>query len=118
MRTPRKLRYILDDEGNPVQSDDESAIMALIENLARRTVAATDVGTLRVTTFFMVMDYALGEADKPILWETMVSDKEHGWLDHLSRYYTSVEGARRGHVEVVTSLLKGEFTLPTSTSQR
>lgn len=64
--------YILSDTGAPVPEPDVIKWGQWYENREACRVDSTHVGNARVSTVFLGMDYSLGDAGGPILWETMV----------------------------------------------
>lgn len=102
----RPLYYVLDAEGQPVPTEDRLAAWALLEDAAKRRIAADEVGELLVSTVFLGMDHNF-IGGPPILFETMVFRTPinppfaHDLECH--RYATRAE-AEAGHAEVVARL--------------
>jgi len=99
-------RYILDENGEPVICDDLIQWALWYENPENRTVALTEAGDYFVSTIFLALDYAFIMGDplkqRPVLWETMVFDKDKEPVGIRARY-TSREDAIAGHAEVVAA---------------
>jgi hypothetical protein len=66
------LRYVLDDQGNPVRQDDEAAWAEFMQDVERRQVALDAVGKWTVSTIFMGIDHDVIGIGPPRLWKTMV----------------------------------------------
>lgn len=64
-------RYILDENGEPVQEDDLDK-WALMFKSDKRKVALDTFGDVRVSTVFLGLDHQHGLDGPPLLWETMV----------------------------------------------
>ena len=84
--------WILDDDGN-LERVDLLTWALWFERPARRRVAETFYGDVRVSTVFLGLDHSFG-GPVPVLWETMVFG---GVLDGEQYRYTSVADARAGH---------------------
>jgi hypothetical protein len=97
-RKPHK--YILDKNGRPVARDDLETWARWFEP-ANRRVAETTVGDLRVSTVFLGLDYAWADG-LPILWETMIFDKEIKEKD-CDRCSASREQAEAMHEKMVAT---------------
>jgi hypothetical protein len=96
--------YILVD-GQPVRAATGEFAEWFETHDNERIVAKTEVGEAEVSTCFLGIDHnrrnILQEVEPPILWETMVFGGPH---DGLTRRYSSLEGARSGHWEVVDQI--------------
>lgn len=65
--------YILDAQGRPVPEPDTMKWADWFEkNYRNRHVKDEMVGTIRVSTVFLGIDYSFPKTSGPILWETMV----------------------------------------------
>lgn len=94
--------YILDADHNLVTTDRLTWTLFL-EDLARRRVAETFVGEIRISTVFLGIDHAFG-LGPPLLFETMVFGGPHdGWLDR----YSTWDEAVAGHARVVKRIQDG-----------
>lgn len=65
-------KYILNEQGEPVNESDLMKWAAWLENGDCRRVANDQVGKATVSTVFIGLDHAYGDDEPPILWETMV----------------------------------------------
>lgn len=98
--------YVLDNENNPVPSDNcwqwmEEHPYAKIVGLTR-----FPNGT-RVSTVFLGLDHGWN-GGPPVLWETMVFDSPDGsrYEDQWQERYISHNEAVAGHLAVVAALLE------------
>lgn len=106
------LRYILDEQGEPVPCDDITEWGHFYENKdARRVAQDRDEGPDKIdvwiSTVFLALDHQYGKGP-PILWETMVFG---GPLDGEQDRYSSRAAALRGHqvmCERVSAALRGK----------
>lgn len=96
----RPLAYILDGH-TPVPSTDMLETGRLLQDVAARTVARTEVGDAEVSTVFLVFDH--GIAGLPMLFETMVFSEGGFCQNPLVRYHTW-EDALRGHDDIVLQI--------------
>lgn len=98
------MKYILDDDGNPVECADTETWARWVEsNFQRRIVARTQVGRATVSTVFLAIDHEFGDGP-PLLYETMVftgdpQTGDHDWRPEQRRYATR-DAALDGHAEV------------------
>jgi hypothetical protein len=75
------MKYILDDNGEPVRCDSLLAWAKWYEEADRR-VAYDKVGDYVVSTIFLAVDYGWLPSNKPILWESMAFKSGEGlWCD-------------------------------------
>lgn len=91
-------KYILDEQGNPIEEPDVLKWGEWFETSnARRRVADTKSGSVRVSTVFMALDHSFG-GEVPVLYESMV------WVDgkdvEQERYETKLQ-ALMGHQKLV-----------------
>lgn len=104
MTNPNNItgKYTLDDEGNPVEEPDVLKWGKWFETAnAKRFVANTEVGDVRVSTIFLALDYSFG-GTVPILYESMV------WVngqDVASDRYETKRQALLGHQKLVATYL-------------
>lgn len=104
MRSPY---YVLDDNGDPVQALTAMTWALWFENSVgddRRRVACDELPDGRyVSTVFLGIDHNHSRSGPPILFETMVFDKEGNDNGEQWRYSTRAE-ALAGHADVLASL--------------
>jgi hypothetical protein len=99
-------KYILDGH-EPVPCDDLLTWGRWFQTAERR-VAKTQVGLYRVSTVFLGLDHRMGDAGRPLLFETMVFDagKDGDEADFgFDRYATWAE-AEAGHARAVAEAEK------------
>jgi hypothetical protein len=97
----RPMEYILDKTGKPVREPDLMK-WARWYDAADRRVADDFVGDLWVSTVFLGLDHSRDDGP-PILWETMVFDKEQKEKD-VDRCSGSREQAEAMHALMVRKL--------------
>lgn len=68
-------------------------------NFDARRVAEDHIGSMRVSTVFLGLDYNMRANGDPILFETMIFG---GPLDRTQWRYDTYAEAERGHAEAVT----------------
>jgi len=115
MEWQRPLTYYLDEHGEPVGVDLMDDRHELWEWYAQawepgprsKRVAENDVDGWWVSTVFLSIDHQFGNGP-PVLWETMIFNRETGDSDLYCERYTSREAALRGHARVVAALLAGK----------
>jgi len=92
--------YILDEQGQPVPTNDLYAIGRLLGNIKARKVAETHFVfrglPVGISTRNTVLNHAHGPCAEPVLWETMVFTRSPH-LDGLCQRYTSKCAAIYGH---------------------
>jgi hypothetical protein len=99
--TPR-LYYVLDDDGQPVATEDVLLWGLWFEQAhERRVVARTQVGPYQVSTVFLGLDHDFTFRGPPVLWETMVFRDDTGGEDYDCRRYSSRQDAIDGHAITV-----------------
>jgi hypothetical protein len=76
----RPSQYILDKNGRPVHEPDLLKWGQWFEK-GERVVAKTFVGELEVSTVFLGLDYRFDSKGPPIVWETMVFNKDSEELE-------------------------------------
>ena len=87
-------RYILDENGKPIEEPDLIAWGRWLKsNSLQRRVACDQIGDVKVSTVFLGLNHAFGEGP-PVLWETLVFG---GPRDGDGDRYTSREDAEAGH---------------------
>lgn len=89
-----------------------------MEDIAKRTVAKTVVGKLRVSTVFLGIDHSI-DPNKPTLWETMIFPKD-SYRELYCDRYTSYDDAVKGHEVAILyaeALEQAERELPTRDTQ-
>lgn len=95
--------YILDHNKEPIEAD--LMTWARWFETANRTVKATDIGEVRISTVFLGLDHSFSETGPPILYETMVFG---GPLDEFQWRYSSREAALAGHARAVAKVEAGD----------
>lgn len=63
-------------------------------------VGRTDVGEYTVSTVWLGLDHSFSPYGPPIIFETMIWDKDGNWLDYQERYATEEE-ALAGHAKAI-----------------
>ena len=91
------LKYILDDQGNPVPEHDLLRWGDWFKNASNRLIAWDEIGDAVVSTVFLGVDHA-GDGAQPILFETMIFGGLHNY--HQKQYATRAD-ALTGHVAAV-----------------
>ena len=99
-------KYILDDEGNPVECNDLmkwGRWFEMADNM--RIVGKNFIGDVHVSTVFLGMDhnFGYGESREPILYETMIFGGKHN--DYQERYATRAE-AIEGHARALKMVME------------
>ena len=94
------MKYILDEQGEPVATENLEAWAMWFES-SDRTVRKTVIGEVEVSTVFLSLDHRFGGEGPPILWETMIFGGEH---DEFTDRYTSRVDAIAGHEAAVKRL--------------
>ncbi len=96
-------KYILDDDGNPVGTNDLMEWAQWFESSGEshkdgeehpRFVARDTVGEADVSTVFLGLDHNFMGEGPPILWETMIFGGKH---DEYQDRYSTREAALKGH---------------------
>jgi hypothetical protein len=95
-------KYVLDDDGNPLEIDDVLIWGRWFETHDRH-VALDVVEGCKVSTVFLGLDHSFGSGP-PVLWETMIFSGEGGPMDQAQWRYTSLEDARAGHAAALAEL--------------
>ncbi len=86
--------YLLDEQGNPVPTEDMNAWGALMRDAEKRTIGKTTIGNIVVSTVFLGMDHNFTGKGGPVLWETCVFREDAP--DVAGRYLSRAE-AELGH---------------------
>lgn len=95
------LYYLLDDDHNPIATDNVLKWAQMFES-SDRVVAQTNVtDDIRVSTVFLGIDHGNGEGE-PILFETIVFGGEH---DGRTERYSTWNEAQKGHNNIVADEL-------------
>jgi len=73
------MHYTLDENNNPIECDikEWGYLYRTKEGQARRIVAYDKFDGYKVSTVFSGFDHRFGFGDKPILFETMIFDKDY-----------------------------------------
>lgn len=88
--------YLLDDQGNPVPTDDMDAWGEFMRDATQRTVGKTKIGKTEVSTVFLGMDHNFTGSGDPVLWETCIFHENESEV--VGRYESAVE-AELGHAQ-------------------
>lgn len=113
-----KTNYILDENGEPKHCPNIIEWGQWFET-ADRHVALTETELMTISTVFLGIDHRFTGEGPPVLWETMVFDKQphlhemFGELrevfdDHGMWRYASLEDAKKGHAEIVMDIIRNE----------
>lgn len=95
-----RLHYMLDENHNIITTDNVIEWAQWFEeNNAKRIVQQDPIDDLWISTVFMGIDHGFTNGGMPILFETMVFDKNHDEID-MVRYATWDE-ALQGHKDTV-----------------
>lgn len=115
-------RFILDEKGNPVPEPDLIKWAEWFEKQPKgRVIERTLVKDHEVSTVFLALDYSFAPGQKPVLFETMIFEKNlsehkfgkekikyHQSLDYQERYHTKIE-AMKGHKKAIAWLKKEKY---------
>ena len=101
--------YILDENNKPQASELSEWAAWLEEGVDRKRVDLYARGSFRVSTVFLGLDHGLGDIGPPVLWETMIFDREDGPLDQRQERYTSHVDAVEGHKKAVALVEKATW---------
>jgi hypothetical protein len=128
--TAEERIYVLDEDKSPVPTTDIKKFAELINNIEARRVDLTELDRFRVSTVFLCTDHNYTGEGGPILFETMVFDREHGgavslnsllnkeepdimppamkmmdiFMRSLQARYRTWDEARNGHQQIVNVL--------------
>jgi hypothetical protein len=92
-------RYILNDDGDPVEEPDLMKWAFWLETAGdSRHSHFDEVGDVKISTIFMGLDYNWDFSGPPLLFETLVMGGEHH--HHMERCSTK-EQAKEQHDEAV-----------------
>lgn len=100
-------QYILDKDGNPERCEDIIKWGMWIAERNNKVVQQDHVDDIFVSTVFLGLDHNWLDNGPPILFETMVFNKDRNEL-HCARYCTKTE-AIEGHMAVMARVLNGEI---------
>jgi hypothetical protein len=98
------MLYVLDDNGEPVQTDDVRLFGEFFADFDRRLMARDEIEGVTVSTVFLGVDHGYGHSERPLLFETMIfggPDDGDMWR------YESRQAALDGHRFVVEQVRKG-----------
>ena len=103
----KKLFYVLDENDNPVATEDYLKWSEFFSSINNRSFGYTQLeGNVTVSTIFMGIDYSFGLVEKnPILFETMVFG---GPLNGKIKRYSSKDDAKKGHAAIVEEIRNHE----------
>lgn len=100
------LTYILDDNKNPVPARALEWARWFTISRDKRRVASDDIGTTFISTVFVGIDLSHGDADAPVLFETMVFH-DGSWLEDTSygiKQYSTWAEAEEGHRQTLEEI--------------
>jgi hypothetical protein len=95
--------YILNDDGEPERCADTLRWAQWME-LPERIVLQTQCGDLMISTVFLGINHRFFGGGLPVLWETMVFDRDRAVYYEHTRRYTSKLDALTGHREVMVEV--------------
>lgn len=111
MMTAEERDAFLDRKDGPIGYYDRLGVRislrewaVLMDDLAYKRIAGTDVGRWWISTVWLGMDHGLGGilGEPPLIFETMVFDRDGAPGDDWEmRRYSTEEQARQGHEEMV-----------------
>lgn len=97
--------WILNDDHSLTGVDLMTWAKWLEENRARKIVKQETVGEYWISTVFLGLNHNYGPSGPPLLFETMVFDKERdkpgGWTEHYCDRYSTWDEAMAGHAHIV-----------------
>jgi hypothetical protein len=93
--------YILEGK-TPVRCDNMRVWCKWMDEADRR-VARDEIDGILISTVFLGIDHNFDDGP-PILFETMVFDDVHKWLDNEMRRYCTWDEAEQGHRELVEEI--------------
>jgi hypothetical protein len=106
-------RYILDEQGQPVECPDLMTWARWFEaGEHRRRIALDKRGDITVSTVFLGLDHSFF-GGPPVLWETMIFGGEH---DEDQERYTSQADALAGHARMCELAFGAPITPPLTLS--
>lgn len=98
-------KYILNEHGEAEKCPDVLKWAEWFENsFEQRRLRSDTVCGMRVSTVFLALDHGSSVAGPPILWETMVFDKNNNMAFDICRRYTSRKEAEAGHEAVLEQI--------------
>jgi hypothetical protein len=103
------MYYILDENKNPVKSDLETMSQFLYTNNSNKLIKQNYIGDKFVSTVFLGIDHSFNifEDKTPILFETMIFNKNSRCEDYCERYSTYDESLK-GHQRAIDSIKNKE----------
>jgi hypothetical protein len=96
--------YILNDDGEPVATNDVMVWARFFERrdrILKQDFVEGARGGVGVSTVFLGLDHNWSGVGPPVLWETLVFGTP---LDGEMRRYTSKADALRGHAEMLAEV--------------
>lgn len=112
MKAPVMERLFYDFKGRPIDAYEfESLIRRRRRNLHVADTFIKKPGrTIRVSTVLLGTNYAfMNESPRPLIFETMIFEREGGIFDGIQYRYATVKQARIGHhyiVKMVNEVLR------------
>lgn len=100
-------KYILGEDQKPALCNDLMKWLEWFEDANESgslRIAEDSVGDYRVSTIFLGINHQFKYGDRPILYETIVFDKEGN--DVLQHRYSTREEALTGHQELIEVCIK------------
>jgi hypothetical protein len=105
---PKLKLYILDENGEPVSERNERKWKRWHrENMERKFVRESFRSGFRFRTMFLGQDMSFGQSEKPVLWETLVFNREVSPRGLERQRYSSREDALIGHDKLVEKYTRG-----------
>lgn len=99
----KELHYMLDDDGNVVQTTSLEEWGRWFEKADRR-ILVDEVRQSQISTVFLSVDHSFDEGEEPVLWETMIFG---GPFDEFQWRYYSREDAIAGHERIKKMVMLG-----------
>jgi hypothetical protein len=107
MTGPFGVDNLYDRDTNPITLDEWAKLRGKGEEYSR--IGETEIGGCLVSTIWMGMDLSDGSG-LPLIFETMVFDKDLKTVDDLTARYTTKAQARAGHRLIVEKLTEAGGT--------
>lgn len=113
------MHYILDDQNRIVGPIDDATVWGRLYE--RRRVGSTETALFWISTVFLGLDHNFSDSGPPLLFETMVFEREthpsetlgievRTSLDEFTKRYSSWDDAAAGHAAAVRGVLALEET--------
>lgn len=95
------LKYILDENNEPVPCEDLFVFASWFEDVENRIVAKDKVDDVEVSTVFLGIDHDFSGQGPPVLWETMIFG---GRYNESQGRYCSHADALKGHAAALAAV--------------